>query len=68
MIALEVEDSKKTYRVEAECPQCGYDDVSFLDPEKWGEKFMGGGDRIDILCPLCGTRFTGNLDKARKAE
>ena len=68
MIALEVEDSKRKYRVEAECPQCGYDEVSFLDPKKWGEKFIGSSDKIDILCPLCGTRFTGRLNKEREAE
>jgi predicted RNA-binding Zn-ribbon protein involved in translation (DUF1610 family) len=66
MIALESRKPKKKYAVGAECPQCGYDDMSFLDPKKWGEKFIGDKEEIHILCPLCGTRFTGQLHEEAK--
>ena len=56
-----LENSENKFSVQAQCPQCGYDDVGFLDPEKWGKKFMGDREEIHILCPLCGTTFRGQL-------
>ena len=61
MITFEGKRSSEKYTVRAECPQCGYGDVTFLGPEKLREKFLGDEKEIDILCPICSTKYKGKL-------
>lgn len=53
----------KKYRVRAECPQCACVTISHISPEILREKFIGDEKKIDILCPLCGTRHRGEIEK-----
>ena len=55
--------SKKKYRVRAECPACACGDISFVAPEKLEEKFIGDKKEIDVLCPMCGTKHQGEVQK-----
>ena len=55
--------SEKKYRVRAECPQCACGTISHLSSEMLREKFIGDEKEIDILCPLCGTKHKGAVEK-----
>jgi len=55
--------SKRKYKVKAECPECACGDVTFLGPEKLREKFIGKEEKIDILCPHCGTELKGHVEE-----
>ncbi len=54
--------SKRKYSVRAECPACACGDISFLGPEKLREKFIGNEEKVDILCPHCGTKLKGKVE------
>jgi hypothetical protein len=68
MISIDEAKSKRRYTIRAKCPQCAYGDVSFLGPEDFQEKFVEDDKGIDILCPLCGTGYTGRLYVEEKTE
>jgi Zn ribbon nucleic-acid-binding protein len=61
MITSERKTSSEKYTVRAECPQCGYGDLTFRGPEKLREKFLRDEKEIDILCPICSTKYKGKL-------
>jgi endogenous inhibitor of DNA gyrase (YacG/DUF329 family) len=63
MITFEGKRSSEKYTVRAECPRCGYGDVTFRGPENFQERFMGDDKAIDVLCPICGTKHEGKLDQ-----
>lgn len=46
---------------------CGDITFLFLGPEKLKEKFIGDEKEIDIVCPACGTKHSGRLDKVEES-
>ncbi len=54
---------KKRYKVRAECPQCACGDVTFLGPEELKERYIGPEEEMEILCPVCGTKHKGKVEK-----
>ena len=55
--------SKKKYKVRAECPQCACGSISHISPEAMREKFIGDENEIEVLCPMCGTKHTGEVSE-----
>ena len=55
--------SQKKYRVRAECPACACGTVSQIDPDKLRQKFIGDEKEIEVLCPMCGTKHIGRVEK-----
>lgn len=53
--------SKKKYMVRAECPACACGDVSDVDPKLLEKKFIGDEKEIDVVCPMCGKKHTGQI-------
>jgi len=50
---------KKRRIVRGQCLRCACGDVSFIPPEELEEKYSGPEDRIEILCPGCGSKIKG---------
>ncbi|MFP4475803.1 MAG: hypothetical protein ACLFOY_09590 [Desulfatibacillaceae bacterium] len=55
--------SKRKYRLQAKCPQCGCSFVNHLSPEEI-EKRYGGLDNVHLECGECMEKFEANMKEA----
>ena len=59
---------KKRFEVRAECPNCACGDISDLGPEKLREKFIGDEKDIEVTCPQCGAKHTGQVHEVAEED
>ena len=55
--------SKKHYKIETSCPQCGCSAVSHLTPEEIKERF-GDVPNVEMECSECMLKYSTDMEKA----